>query len=115
MWREVFRFELRYQLGQPVFWIANAVFFLLVFLAITTDAVGIGGAIGQVNRNAPFVVMQMQLLMALIGLFFTTAFVSGTVMRDHETRTEELFFSLPIGNLDYLLGVLAARWWRRWG
>ena len=101
---EIFRFELRYQLRQPVFWIASAVFFLLSFIAVASDAVAIGGSIGNVNRNAPFVVMQLSLTMATLGVFFTTAFVSGTVMRDHQNRTAEIFFSLPVRKVPYLLG-----------
>ena len=59
MFSEIFRFELRYQLRQPLFWISAFFFFLLTFLAVTTDAVIVGGAIGRVHRNAPFVIMQL--------------------------------------------------------
>ena len=104
---EVFRFELRYQLRQPVFWIAAALFFLMTFLAVTTDAVVIGGSIGNVNRNAPFVILQMLLVMSLLGVFFTTAFVANPVLRDYESGTHEIFFSTPIRKRDYLLGRFA--------
>ena len=104
MLAEIFRFELRYQLRQPVFWIAAALFFLMTFLAVTTDAVVIGGSIGNVNRNAPFVILQMLLIMSVLGVFFTTAFVAGPVLRDYESGTHEIFFSTPIRKRDYLLG-----------
>ena len=104
MFGEIFRFELRYQLRQPIFWIGCAVFFLLTFLATTTDAVVIGGSSGQVHRNAAWVVMQMHLMMSMLGMFFVAAFVASSVVRDAQHHTEEIFYTLPIRKLDYLLG-----------
>ncbi|MGH9868979.1 MAG: ABC transporter permease/M1 family aminopeptidase [Candidatus Polarisedimenticolia bacterium] len=97
-------FEFRYQLRQPLFWIATIVFFLLTFAAITTDVVSVGGSIGSVNRNAPYVIVQMLAVMTAIATFVTTAFVAGSVQRDFESRTDEMFFSLPLKKRDYLLG-----------
>lgn len=107
MLAEIFRFELRYQLRQPVFLLAAAFFFLSAFLAVTTDAVVIGGSIGNVDRNAPFVILQLLLVMSLLGVFVTTAFVASPVLRDRETGTHELFFSTPIRKRDYLVGRFA--------
>jgi len=104
MFGEIYRFELRYQLRQPLFWIASLVFFLVSFLATTTDAVVIGGSIGHVHRNAPYVIMQLIAVMSILGVFVVTAFVAGTVIRDQEHRTRELFFSTPMKKRDYLLG-----------
>ena len=53
MFGEIFRFELRYQLRQPIFWIGCAVFFLLAFLATTTDAVVIGGRRDRSTATPP--------------------------------------------------------------
>lgn len=104
MLAEILRFELRHQLRQPVFLHAGAFFFLSAFLAVTTDAVVIGGSIGNVDRNAPFVILRLLLVMSIIGVFATTAFVANPVLRDRETRTQELFFSTPIRKRDYVLG-----------
>ena len=97
-------FELRYQIRQPLFWIATLLFFLLTFGAITTDTITVGGAIGSVNRNAPFVIFQLLAVMTAIGTFLTTAFVSNSVHRDFESQTDALFFSLPLKKRDYLFG-----------
>ena len=78
MFREIFLFEMRYQLRQPILLIGVAMFFLLSFGAVTTDSITIGGSIGNVHRNAPFVIVQLLLFMSLIGVFFTTAFVANT-------------------------------------
>jgi ABC-type transport system involved in multi-copper enzyme maturation permease subunit len=104
MFKDIFQFETRYQIRQPILLIAFALFFLMSFLAVTTDSVTIGGGIGNVHRNAPFVIVQLLLFMSLIGVFFTTAFVASTVQRDNEHRTSEIFYSMPITKSDFLLG-----------
>ena len=104
MFSEIFRFELRYQLRQPLFWISAFFFFLLTFLAVTTEAVSIGGSIGRVHRNAPFVIMPLLLVMSIMGTFVTTAFVASTVLRDFDFRTQELFFTSPVSKGAYLFG-----------
>lgn len=104
MFRDIFLFETRYQLRQPILLISFALFFLISFGAVTTDSVTIGGAIGNVHRNAPFVVVQLLLFMSLLGVFFTTAFVASPVQRDYEHQTSELFYSMPIKKRDFLLG-----------
>lgn len=98
------RFELRYHLRQPLFYILTALFFLLTFSAVTSDAVVIGGAVGNVNRNAPFVIMQFLLVMSVFGVLTTTAFVANAVHRDFELGTDALFFSSPIRTWQYLTG-----------
>ena len=107
MLAEIFRFELRCQLRQPVFLLAGAFFFLTAFLAVTTDAVVVGGSIGNVDRNAPFVIVRLLLVTSIIGVFATTAFLANAVLRDQDTGTQELFFSTPIRKRDYLIGRFA--------
>src|SRR5258705_12774624 len=102
----IFLFEIRYQLRQPLFWISAILFFLMTFGAVTTDVIVVGGSIGSVNRNAPFVLMQLLLVMTLIGTFLTTAFAAGSVYRDFESQADAIFFSLPLRKADYLFGRL---------
>lgn len=104
MFGPIFWFEVRFQLRQPAFYVGAAVFALLSFGAVTTDAVMIGGSIGNVFRNAPFVVMQILLVMSVVGVFITTAIAAGTVHRDFEQGTDALFLSRPIRRRDYLWG-----------
>ncbi|HVT02097.1 MAG TPA: M1 family aminopeptidase [Thermoanaerobaculia bacterium] len=100
----IYRFEVRYHLRHPLFYICFVLFFLLTFGGVTSDSVQIGGAIGNVHRNAPFVIMQFLIVMSTIGVFPTTAFVANSIFRDTEFETESLFFSTPIRKRDYLLG-----------
>jgi ABC-2 type transport system permease protein len=98
------RFELRYHLRGALFYILLLCYFLLTFGAVTTDAVRIGGAIGNVHRNAPFVIMQFLLVMSIFGILTTTAFVANSIHRDFELGTDALFFSAPIKRLQFLAG-----------
>src|SRR5262249_35468827 len=89
-------FHVRQQLRQPLFWLTATVFVLLTFTATVTDSVSIGGAIGNVHRNAPFVVVQMLGIMSVIAAFAVVAFTSQAVLRDFDSDTHELVFSRPV-------------------
>jgi len=107
MLAEIFRFEVRYHLKQLVFYVCLIIFFLLTFGAVTSDSVQIGGSIGNVNRNAPFVIMQFLLVMSVFSVFTTTAFVSNAALRDFDLGTDALFFSSPMRKRQYLIGRFA--------
>ncbi|MGZ7080557.1 MAG: ABC transporter permease, partial [Thermoanaerobaculia bacterium] len=107
MLAEIFKFEVRYHLKQLVFYVCFILFFLLTFGAVTSDSVRIGGSIGNVNRNAPFVIMQFLLVMSTFSVFTTTAFVANAALRDFDLGTDSLFFSSPIKRRDYLIGRFA--------
>lgn len=103
----ILRFELAYQLKRPLFWLVAFFFAFMTFGATSSDSVQIGGAIGNINRNAPWVIVQMLTIMSAIGTFITTIFVAGSILRDFDFKTHELFFSRPVKKRDYLLGRFA--------
>ncbi|MGO1069431.1 ABC transporter permease/M1 family aminopeptidase [Lysobacter sp. CA199] len=105
---EFFRFELREQLRSPLLWLLTALFALMAFGAGSTDAVQIGGAIGNVHRNAPTVIASWLAVFTLLGMLIITIFISGALLRDFDQGTAELFFASPIRKRDYLLGRLGA-------
>ncbi|MGX9720540.1 M1 family aminopeptidase [Stenotrophomonas acidaminiphila] len=102
------RFELREQLRSPLLWLLAALFALIAFGAASSDAVQIGGGIGNVHRNAPSVIATFMTSFTLLGLLVVTLFVSNALLRDFELGTAELVFSSPIRRRDYLLGRLGA-------
>ena len=108
LYREFLRFDLRFLVGSPLLWIAACVFGLSAFGATSSDAIQIGGSIGNVHRNAPFTIVQWLNIFTLLGLFVAGAFIGGTLLRDFESGTSELFFSKPIKPTDYLLGRFSA-------
>ncbi|MDQ3511996.1 MAG: ABC transporter permease subunit, partial [Pseudomonadota bacterium] len=105
---EFFRFELREQLRSPLLWLLAVLFALLAFGAGASDAVQIGGGIGNIHRNAPTVVASMLTIFTLLGMLIITIFITSALLRDFEQGTAELFFASPIRKRDYLFGRLGA-------
>jgi len=104
----IFKFELRYHFRSPLFYILFIIFFFMTFGAVTSDAVQIGGALGNVNKNAPFVIMQFLLIMSAFGVLTSTAYVANAIHRDFELNTDSLFFSSPVKKWQYLTGRFSA-------
>jgi hypothetical protein len=103
MFHSIARFELRYQMGNPVFWVATVMFFLLTFGATTAESIRLGSG-GNIHTNAPTAVAQIQLMMSLFFMFVTTAFVGNVVVRDDETGFGSIIRSTRIGKLSYMFG-----------
>jgi ABC-type transport system involved in multi-copper enzyme maturation permease subunit len=108
--RRILLFELRSQFRSPLLWVTVFVFLLLTFGAVVSDRVSIGESIGNVNRNAPYVTVQILAVMSVVGIFALTAFVGTAAHRDFEFGTWELVFSKPVRKRDYLLGHFAGAW-----
>ena len=107
MFWSIARFELRYQARQPLLWGMAGLFAMLAFVATVTDAVGIGGAIGSLNRNAPVVIIRMLGALSVMGTFGVVAFVATAALRDFERGTADLVFSKPVPPWALLLGRFA--------
>ena len=103
MFSTIARFELRYQMGNPVFWVAVVMFFLLTFGATTAESIRLGSG-GNIHTNAPTAIAQIQLIMSLFFMFVTTAFVGNVVVRDDETGFGSIIRSTKIGKLPYMFG-----------
>ena len=78
------RFEIRYQLRNPVFWVAIAIFFLLGFGLTASENVSIGTP-GAVHENAPYAIAIATAILTLFYLFVVTAFVANAIVRDDTT------------------------------
>ena len=105
---EFFTFDLRYQLRQPLLWVSALILGLMAFGATTSDAIQVGGAIGNVHRNAPTVVAQILGTFTVISMFIVTIFIAGTVLRDSEVGISDMLFATPMRKYQYLLGRFAA-------
>jgi len=108
MLREVLRFELRQQLKSPLFWVIALAFAALAFAAAGSDHIRVGGGIGNIHRNAPFVVAQMLLIFTVIGMFLVAVFVAGAALRDFDTGMAEMIFATPVSRRAYLGGRFVA-------
>jgi aminopeptidase N len=106
MFFKIAGFEFRYQVRQPIFWIAMIVAFLLAFGFLASDNVHIGDT-ANVHKNGPFVIAQTSLVFAIIYMFVATAFVSNVVVRDDDTGFGPLIYSTRVSKFDYLFGRFA--------
>lgn len=103
MFGQIAQFELRYQLRNPVFWVALVIFFLLTFGATVSENIQIGSG-GNVNVNSPFAILQTQMVLTLFYMFVTTAFVANVVVRDDESGFGPMVRSTQVSKFAYLIG-----------
>ena len=75
------RFEIRYQLRNPVFWVASAIFFLMGFGLTASANVSIGTP-GGVHQNAANAIAIATVVFSLFYVFVVTAFVANAIIRD---------------------------------
>lgn len=85
-------------------WIFLFINTLLVFFAVASDNVQIGGSVGNIHKNAPYVVQSFYSVMSVICLLMTTAFMNATANRDFEYGMYQFVFSAPIKKRDYFFG-----------
>lgn len=98
------KYEWKYWLKSPMVWIFLIVITLMVFGAVVSDSVMIGGGTGSVHKNAPFVIQTYYAVMSLIGLLMTTAFIHATANRDFEYGMHPFVFSSPVKKHNYYFG-----------
>ncbi|MBR7747634.1 ABC transporter permease/M1 family aminopeptidase [Undibacterium baiyunense] len=108
MWLEFFKFDLRFQLRQPLLWVIALIFGALAFGAASSDAITVGGAVGNVNRNAPTVIAQFLGVFSVLSMFVVTIFIAGAVLRDAEIGISDMLFATPMRKHDYLIGRFLA-------
>ena len=87
MFWEFFRFELRYQLRSPLPWVIALVFALLAFAATTSDIITIGEGIGNVQRNAPYVILTFLDVFSTLGMFVAVALIAQPLLPMRSFRT----------------------------
>ncbi len=102
----IFRFELKYQLRNPVFWVAAVILALFTFGLVTVQQLTAGlGA--SVHKNAPFAIAQYVQIFSLFYMFVSTAFVANVVVRDDDTGFGPLIRATRVTRASYLLGRYA--------
>jgi ABC-2 type transport system permease protein len=104
MFKEIFRFELKYRRKRAATYIYFAIIFLICFLPLVLGDGAIGGATGLIKENAPFILARMT---AIVSIFFTlivSAIMGVAVLRDFEHNTEAILFSTPMKKFSYIMG-----------
>jgi len=103
MWKFI-RFELKYWLKTPMIWIFMFINALLTFAATASDNVVIGGSIGNIYKNAPYVIQSFYSVLSILCLLMTTAFMNTTANRDFQHNMYQFIFTSPIKKRDYFFG-----------
>lgn len=106
MFKEVFRFELAYNIKRIAWWVFFGILFVIAFqhTQITDPNRVMLFAHGQVFHNSPISIARVLSILSGVGLLFTIVIVATSVMRDFENNTHEFFFSSPVSKLGYLGG-----------
>lgn len=99
MLRDIVRFEWRYHTRQISFLAASLLFFLFGF---ALGGTGFGPA--NVNVDSPYSIAQSLAVLSLSSVFVLAVFCANAVVRDRETRMEEIVFTTSVEKLPFLLG-----------
>ena len=103
MFAKISGFEFRYQLRQPIFWIALLLFALLAFGSVASSNIHIGSS-DSVHKNAAFAIAQSCLVFAVLYMFVVVAFVANVIVRDDDTGFGAIVRTTPIRKFEYLYG-----------
>lgn len=103
MWKFI-KHEWKHWLSSPMTWIFLFINTMLVMGAVSSDSINIGGGVGSVHKNAPYVVQTYYGVMSLICLLMTTAFMNASANRDFSSGMYQFVFSSPIKKRDYYFG-----------
>jgi ABC-2 type transport system permease protein len=104
MFLRIALFEIRFCLRSWMVWIFLFIIGLLVFGAVSSDHVQLGGALSNTDHNAPFVIQNFYSFIALLTLLMSTAFVNSAAIRDFSYNTYQIIFTTPLRRFDFLLG-----------
>ncbi len=82
MFLSIALFEIRFWLRSWMVWIFLFIIGLLIFGAVSTDNVQLGGALSNTYHNAPYVIQNYYSFIGLLTLLMSTAFVTSAAIRD---------------------------------
>lgn len=104
MFKTFFLKELGTGLKRPMVYIFFVVISLLVFFAVVSDNVQIGGSIGNVHKNAPYILTSFVSVLTIFGLLIAAAFFNNAALRDYNYNFNEILFSTPLSKSGYFFG-----------
>src|SRR5687768_13824416 len=104
MLTHVARFEFRYLLRNPLLWATAAATFAVYFVSISTGLEL--GSEGGLLQNAAHATLLNYLMVSVVFMFVTTAFVANAVIRDDETGFGPIVRSTRLTKFEYLIGRL---------
>lgn len=101
---EIIRFELQYRSQRPATYLYFVILLVTAFLFSRLGTKGIVDVSVQVKANAPLMINQLTAIMNLPLLLITSAVMGIAVIRDFDSKMEQLMFTTPITKNQYLTG-----------
>jgi ABC-2 type transport system permease protein len=100
---QIARFESRYVLRNPLLWVAVTATFALFVVGMSVDGFDLGNE-GGLLKNAAYATLRNYVVISVVSMFVTTAFVANAVLRDDETGYGPIIRSTGITRLEYVFG-----------
>ncbi|HUL33021.1 MAG TPA: M1 family aminopeptidase [Candidatus Eisenbacteria bacterium] len=97
-------FEIGYWFRSWMLWIFTLIIAAMIFGAVSTDQITVGGALTNTFHNAPYVIQNYYSFIGLLTLLMVTAFVNSAASRDFSHNTYQIIFSTPLKRRDFILG-----------
>ncbi len=98
----MFRFECRFFLRQPSFYITSIAFFVLPLMMMSVNRINPAGA--NALKNSAFSIANMSAFFSAFGLFLAVNFIANTALRNRLSQMDELLYCKPIQPLAYQSG-----------
>ncbi len=105
--REIFRFELAYQIRRPWFWLMFAVLLVVSFLMTREDALA-DALYDDFFVNAPFAIAVTTVIGGLLWLVVSPVVAGDAAGRDAAMRMDPLVYTVRISKAEYLGGRFLA-------
>ncbi len=89
MFFKIAKFEFKYFIKQPSFYVISLIFFLLAFGAVAS-VVHFGASNANVNYNSPYAVSKLLIGFSFIGMFLVANFVGLSATRDFSHKMNDM-------------------------
>ncbi|MBU4485818.1 MAG: ABC transporter permease, partial [Candidatus Delongbacteria bacterium] len=116
MFKELFKYDLKYSFKIVSTHIFFGVMFLLAFVITINEGATFSGVDVSVRGatsaivfvNSPYNIHQIVTMLAYVGLIFIAAIAARIINRDYEYGTNQWFYSLPLKKADFVFGRFMA-------
>ena len=99
----LFRFEWYYLSRLPLSYVVSGAFFCLGLLL----GISQGFSFPNIHVNSPYQIAYMTGLLSLVSIFTMTLIVAQTILRETETKFDQILFASPVSKHIYLFSRLA--------
>lgn len=104
MFKTFFLREVSHGLKRPMVYIFFFIIGLMVYGAVVSDNVTIGGSIGNVYKNAPHVITTFVSVLSIFGLLMAAAYFNNAALREFKYNFNEILFTTPLSRAGFFFG-----------